>query len=197
MTMETIKKMIKEAPAASKWWEHHLPQLVFSKKIRALISYVLGVAAFACCLRLLFEQDLVRSMLCVVGMIVLSVTGIVCGEWVPKKFRPGLKMMNTPYLRNIEIPATTEHQEPVFRLLLEAHSKDLQQCAKDLLPLRNTNLPAMWWVMVQEHVKEALAQEQQQMMWDDLCHQIENPNCSLESVKKGDGKDKLFQSTHI
>lgn len=197
MAIETIQKMISEAPVASKWWHHHLSQLVFSKKMRTLISYVLGVAAFACCLRLLFEEDPIRSMLCVVGMIVLSTTGIVVSEFVSKKDRSGLKMLHILYLHNLEIPATTEHQEPVFRLLLKARSKHLQECAKDLLPLRTIPLPAMWWVMVQEHVKEVLAQDQQQMMWDDLCHQIENPDLSLEKVKAGDEKDRPFQSTHI
>lgn len=197
MAIQTIQKMITDAPAASKWWEHHLPQLVFNNKLRTLISYVLGMGAFACCLHLLFEEEPIRAMLYVAGMIVLSVAGIVCSEYIPKKFRPGLKMMNIRHLRNFEVPATTEHQEPVFRLLLKVHSKDLQQCAKDLLPLRNTPLPAMWWVIVQEHVKDVMEQDQQQMMWEDLCHQIENPNLSLESIKKGEGKDKPFQSTHI
>lgn len=197
MTIETIQKMITDAPAASKWWKHHLPQLVFSKKIRALISYVLGGAAFACGMRFLMEDDLIRSAVCFVGVIVFTVTGIVCSEFVSKKYRNGLKMLHILYLHNLEIPATTEHQEPVFRLLLKAHSKNLQQCAKDLLPLRAIQLPAMWWVMVQEHVKEVLAQDQQQAMWDDLCHQIEHPDLSLKKVKKGDGKDRPFQSTHI
>ena len=196
MAIETIQKMISDAPAASKWWEHHLSQLVFSKKMRALISCVLEVGAFACCLRLLFEEDPVRSMLCVVGMIVLAVAGIVWSECIPKKFRPGLKMMNILHLRNFEVPATTEHQEPVFRLLLKVHSKDLHQCAKDLLPLRNTPLPAMWWVMVQEHVKEMMEQEKQQAMWKELCDQIQNAPSSHKD-KQSVGRGEPFQSTYL
>jgi len=185
MTIETIQKMISDAPAASKWWGQHHFKIVRSKKIRAWVSCVFAVGTVGSILGFLFEDDPLLSMLYLVGVIGLMVAGIVCEEFISKEYRRGLNMLHLFYLRNLEIPATSEHQEPVFRVLLKTQSKTLQQCGKDLLALRNAPLPAVWWVALHEHIEAVIAQDKQEAMWAGLSQQIEQAGSSLSQSEKG------------
>jgi len=54
----------------------------------------------------------------------------------------------------------------------------------------------MWWVMVQEHVKEMMEQEKQQAMWKELCDQIQNAPSSHKD-KQSVGRGEPFQSTYL